>query len=132
LLRFLTQEEVEKLHDEQLAEYGGRPGVKSYGQLGSCVESPRWVSKFESTEVHHVAAAYFCAIARDHCFEDANKRTAVAATHLFLWLNGYVLLASPEDVRDKAIAAAQATVSRNEIAAWLAGVTSGLGALKAP
>ena len=44
-----------------------------------------------------VAAAYEFGFAKNHRFNDANKRTALIAMRPFLKLTGYDLAASPED-----------------------------------
>ena len=44
-----------------------------------------------------MAAAYEFGFAKNHRFNDANKRTALIAMRPFLKLNGYDLATSPED-----------------------------------
>ena len=69
--------------------------------------------------VAEIAAAYGFGLAKNHPFNDANKRTALIAMRLFLKLNGYDLAASPEDKYKTIIRVAASDMSEDELAQWI-------------
>ena len=66
-----------------------------------------------------LAAAYGFGLAKNHPFNDANKRTALIAVRLFLKLNGYDLAASPDEKYKTIIRVAASNVSEEELAQWI-------------
>ena len=66
-----------------------------------------------------MAAAYEFGFAKNHRFNDANKRTALIAMRPFLKLNGYDLAASPEEKYKRNIPVATSAISENEMAQWI-------------
>ena len=93
---FLTVEEVQELHDDQLRRFGGSAGVRDLGALESAVATP--ASTFDGEFLHedlfHMAAGYAFHIAENQPFVDGNKRAALNAALVFLDLNGW-LVADP-------------------------------------
>ena len=88
---FLTVEDVESLHDEQLRLFGGLDGIRDRGALESAVAVP--ASTFDGALLHAdvfaMAAAYAFHLAENQAFVDGNKRTALNAALVFLGLNGW-------------------------------------------
>jgi len=70
-------------------------------------------------DVAELAAAYGFGLAKNHPFNDANKRTALIAMRLFLKLNGYDLVVSAEDKYKTIIRVAASEISENELAQWI-------------
>ena len=66
-----------------------------------------------------LAAAHGFGLAKNHPFNDANKRTALIAMRLFLKLNGYDLAAAPEDKYKTIIRVAASDISEDELAQWI-------------
>lgn len=89
LLRHLSVEAVEAIHDEVLAAHGGMPGLRSRSLLESAIAAPQasYGGEFLITDPVEIAAAYLFYLARNHAFLDGNKRTALASGLLFLQLN---------------------------------------------
>ena len=67
-------------------------------------------------DIAELAAAYAFELAKNHPFNDANKRTALIAMRLFLKLNGYDLSAPPEEKYRMIIQVAASDVSEVELA----------------
>ena len=85
------------LHADQLAAFGGLPGIKDQNGLESAVSNPRNLWSYERVDdLLALAVRTGMAIARNHAFNDGNKRTAFAAMTAFLAVNGYDLIA-PDD-----------------------------------
>jgi len=98
VIDFLTEEDVETIHDLLLATYGGAAGVLSRDLLASAVRAPEagmGSERFHS-DLPEIAAAYLFYIIRDHPFMDGNKRTASACAYGFLLLNGHSIPSSLE------------------------------------
>jgi death-on-curing protein len=90
---YLTLPEVLWVHADQIARYGGRPGMRGPGHLEAAL--------FRQKTGHYVdlieeAGALWESLAQYHPFIDANERTAFASTHAFLTINGVRFLASAE------------------------------------
>jgi death on curing protein len=85
------------VHDEQLAEHGGLPGLRDANALESAIARAQQLAHYGSPDVAGLAAAYGYGIARNHPFSDGNKRTAFVAVELFLALNGHELTADDAD-----------------------------------
>ena len=90
---------VKAFHDRQINEHGGLAGLRDEGLLLSALLRPENAYHYSNPkpEVAELAAAYGFGLAKNHPFNDANKRTALITMRLFLKLNGYDLMASPED-----------------------------------
>jgi death-on-curing protein len=103
---FLDLEDVLLIHAEQLARYGGSPGIRDRGLLESAVAMPRASAggEFAHPDRFAMAAAYAFHIAQNQPFLDGNKRTGLLATVVFLDLIG-VGLDDPEGDLYKAMIA---------------------------
>ena len=71
------------IHNRQLAEHGGAPGVRDRGSLESALDAPknRWL--YEKCSIEELAACYTFHLAKNHPFIDGNKRTAYVCMRLF-------------------------------------------------
>ena len=88
---WLSERLVLDIHDEQLAQHGGAPGIRDQGLLQSALARPLNLASYGEPDVADLAASYAIAIARNHPFIDGNKRAAFMAMVLFLALNGMEL-----------------------------------------
>ena len=105
---------IQAFHDRQINEHGGLPGLRDEGLLLSALSRPE-----KKPDVAELAAAYGFGLAKNHPFNDANKRTALIAVRLFLKLNGYDLAASPDEKYMTIIRVAASDVSEEELAQWI-------------
>ena len=118
-IRWVSESVVLALHDEQLAEHGGAPGIRDNSLLLSALARPRNIAAYASPDLADLAAAYAVGIARNHAFIDGNKRTAiVVAAGVFLPLNGYELTASNEEIVRVMLAVADGSLLEDQLAAW--------------
>lgn len=90
-IRYLTVEDVYRIHDEIIEEDEGRmPGVVDEGNVEYALDFIRHGGFGRTPEtVHEKAAHLMRLIASGHEFADGNKRTALNATETFLALNGH-------------------------------------------
>lgn len=107
------------IHEEQLAEHGGSPGVRDVGLLESALARPMNLAAYGEPDVAELAASYGFGIARNHPFVDGNKRTAFVSVELFLRLNGYRLSADDSACVLTMLAVAAGEMGGASFADWL-------------
>lgn len=107
------------IHEEQLAEHGGAPGVRDAGLLESALGRPHNRAAYGDPDAAELAAANAHGIARNHPFIDGNKRTAFVCAELFLALNGWSLLADDVACVVSMLALAAGEIDEAAYAAWL-------------
>ena len=110
---------IEAIHDAQIAEHGGLPGLRDRGLLDSALARPAQILAYGEGDLFDLAAACAHGIARNHPFVDGNKRTAFLAAYLFLGLNGRRIVADETDVVAKTDALAAGTIDEAGFASWL-------------
>jgi death-on-curing protein len=121
---WIDQAVILAVHDEQLVEHGGAPGLRDEGMLDSALARPLNLSAYGNPDFADLAAAYGVGLAKNHPFVDGNKRTAFVAVELFLDINGYELTASDADCVLAMLAVASGELTEPEFAAWLRGHTA--------
>lgn len=89
MIKYLTLEQVLRLHDAVVKEFGGLQGVRDQSLLLSAIESPKMFvfGKELYPSVYDKAAAYLYNIVCYHPFNDGNKRTGAGTAYLFLRTN---------------------------------------------
>jgi death-on-curing protein len=107
------------VHDDQLAEHGGRAGVRDAGLLESALARPMQLAAYGDPDHCDLAAAYGYGLAKNHPFVDGNKRTAFVAVELFLELNGATLTASDADCVLTMLAVAAGDIDEPGFARWI-------------
>ena len=119
-LIWVLDEVVLAIHDEQLAQHGGLPGIRDLGAVQSALARPRNLASYENCEdLARLAAAYVFGIARNHGFADGNKRTALVTADLFLMLNGHELTSSPAENVLTILGVADGSLGEDELATWI-------------
>lgn len=109
------------IHKRQLAEHGGRLGVRDEGMLASALHRPRnqLVYSEGPPDIADLAASYAFGIAKNHPFFDGNKRTAAVVCETFLALNGYELSATDEEMYQAFVGLAEGRLSETGLADWI-------------
>ena len=111
---------LDVLHDAQIREHGGSPGVRDEGLLESALARPqqKWAYA-ERPDLATLAAAYAFGLVRNHGYIDGNKRVAFIAAYVFLGLNGHDLDADEADVANTFERAAAGKVTERALADWI-------------
>ena len=117
--RWLREETVLALHEEQLTEHGGAAGVRDIGLLQSALARPENLAAYGDPDAAALAAAYAFGIARNHPFTDGNKRTAAVSALLFLVHNGIGFQIGEAELVVMTLALAAGELTEDEVAAWL-------------
>ena len=109
MIRFLTTAEVVEEQGRQLELYGlGDPGIIDSSRLDSAVHSPQagFGDTYLFDSIFQMAAAYLVRLVKAHAFGNANKRTGLSASLIFLTMNGYVVTGGQDALIDLVIACA--------------------------
>lgn len=120
-LKWVFENTVLAIHDEQLAEHGGMPGVRDMALVQSALHRPQNLAAYGVPDIADLAAAYAYGISRNHGFLDGNKRTAFVVAYVFLLDQGYELMASDQEAVTTMLAVASGEMSEVELAVWFRG-----------
>lgn len=120
-IKYLTLEEILRLHFQVIEDFGGPHGVRDEGRLDSVVKAPAQniFGKDQYILPHDMAAVYLRNIIGDHPFFDGNKRTALTVCAIFLSRNGYIIKADPKALENFTLTVATDHPSIEEISHWL-------------
>ena len=105
-----------------IEEFGGDIGLRDRGLLESAVAMPQ--STFGGEDLHagvaEKAAAYHFHLCANHPFIDGNKRVAVAASEVFLLINGLELSASDDEIQELTLDVARSRLSKDQVIEFFA------------
>lgn len=91
---YLTLDEVLRIHEVLIRDFGGAGGVRDLGMIESALLRPQTGYYADLIEE---AAALWESLAMNHGFVDGNKRVAYACVELFLQLNRADVTASNDE-----------------------------------
>ena len=111
---------VDAIHNDQLREHGGLPGIRDENVLESALARPQqtWHDS-DGTDVPRLAAAYAFGLVQNHPYRDGNKRIGFLAMVTFLGLNGHHFSATEAEVVTEMLALADGSVSEEAVADWI-------------
>lgn len=117
---FLTVEQVERVHRDMVAVYGGLDGLRDAGLLASAVAMPQaaYAGEYLHADLFEMAAACLFHLVGNHPFIDGNKRVGAACALIFLDLNGVSVEADEDGLVDITLRTATGQADKNEIAAF--------------
>ena len=121
--KWIPHQAVVDLHKEQIAEYGGLPGIQKEGSLESALTRPKQVFSYggEQGDICSLAAAYAWGISKNHPFVDGNKRMSLICVYVFLGLNGCYLDAREEEAYAVMMKIADGTLAEDGLAECIRG-----------
>jgi death-on-curing protein len=91
---WLKASDVKYFHRSLIEEFGGLHGIRDEGALESTLARPINLVGYEpETPIHELAASYGFGFAKNHVFNDGNKRISLTVINVFLLLNGMQLVA---------------------------------------
>jgi death-on-curing protein len=118
--RWLSRLVLDAIHNDQLREHGGLPGIRDENVLESALARPQQKWHYvEESDLAMLAAAYGFGLVKNHPYRDGNKRIGFLAVATFLGINGYDLRATDADVVTQILALADNRVSEAELADWI-------------
>ena len=111
---------VDAIQTDMLLTHGGMPGLRDENLLESTLARPRQRYAYEpAADLAALAAAYGFGLARNHPYNDGNKRVAFVAMAVFLGLNGYELTARDADVVTAIVALAAGEIDEEALSDWI-------------
>ncbi|MDR1460638.1 MAG: type II toxin-antitoxin system death-on-curing family toxin [Campylobacteraceae bacterium] len=117
MIKFLSISDVLMILENQIRNYGGIYGVRDLNLLNSALYMPQ--SSFDGEYLHktipEMAAAYTYHICQNHPFTDGNKRTALAASLVFLDLNGYTINCDDKELYGVIMGVANEKINKKEL-----------------
>lgn len=121
MIRYLTVEEVGRIHHYVIEEIGGGHGIRDHGLLESATEQPQM--SFGGSDLYQgiveKAATLGYSIVTNHPFLDGNKRTGYVAMRTFLLRNGYDISGRTEVKVRVMLAVASGQMNRETFAEWV-------------
>ncbi|MCC3359590.1 type II toxin-antitoxin system death-on-curing family toxin [Bacillus sp. REN16] len=118
-MRYLTEQEVIAVNYLLIDRYSPNEpkGLKDMNLLNSSIERPKQTVFGEDAYVaiFEKGAALFESIAKNHCFLNANKRTAFVCLVQFLSYNGYRFAMDPKEAEDFVVDAVTHQYEFNDI-----------------
>lgn len=120
-MKYITIEEILRLHFQVIEDFGGSHGVRDENRLKSVTEAPKQevFGQAQYPGLFEKAAVYLRNIVGDHPFSDGNKRTGITVSGIFLMRNGKKLTATPQALENFAVQVATEHLDIPAIAAWL-------------
>lgn len=108
------------LHEQALAEHGGLQGLRDEGLLDSALARPQHILAYNNdANLAELTAAYSFGIARNHPFNDGNKRTALIVIGLFLAMHDYRLAVSQVEAVQAMLILASGEMKEEELSSWI-------------
>ncbi|MEQ1719012.1 MAG: type II toxin-antitoxin system death-on-curing family toxin [Hyphomicrobium sp.] len=116
---WLTLVDLIELHSEQLAIFGGPPGLRDRAMLESALGRPKNKRSYGETDLAVLAAAYAIGVSKNHPFVDGNKRASFSAMIVFLRLNGVQFAPAVGEATAAITALAAGEVDEDGLARWI-------------
>lgn len=118
MIKYLTLEQILKMHAALVQKFGGLQGIRDANLLISAVETPKAAMFGDELypTVYDKASVYLFHIVRNHPFNDGNKRTGFAVSYLFLKANKVPIRFEDEIYEEFVVEIAKAKKTKEEIA----------------
>ena len=116
---WVAEKIVLAIHEDQLAQHGGSPGIRDENLLGASLARPKHLFAYGEPTIFDLAAAYGYGLANHHPFIDGNKRTAFMVMYTFLGLNDYWLEVEEMEVVVKMEGLTMNKETQESISLWL-------------
>jgi len=119
-LKYISVNEIIRLHKDILDETGGEYGILSRGDI-------EFITDFIKSQIYsmnikdefYLSALILRNIISGHPFVDGNKRTGIEATDLFLRKNGYYLEMTVKEGVEFALTVAKNETNLESIYDWI-------------
>ncbi|WP_420027809.1 type II toxin-antitoxin system death-on-curing family toxin [Fannyhessea vaginae] len=120
-MKYLTQEQVMKLHQVLIETSGGSLGIRDEGMLDSALKTP--LQTFDKRELFPTildkATRLAFGLIKNHPFIDGNKRIGTHAMLIFLALNNIMLSYKDEELIDIIFKVVSDRAGENDLYNWI-------------
>ena len=114
-------QDVIRIHEILIDNFGGIKGIRDRGLLESAISRP--FQTFDKVDLHsnpvEKASALIESVLINHPFVDGNKRIGYVLLRLMLMESGLDIIANEEEKYDFVIKIAEGKYHHNEICEWL-------------
>jgi death on curing protein len=119
VISWISKQEVLAIHSQLLAVFGGPRGVRDEGLLESALAHPQNYAAYTKTpSFYRLAATYAFGITRNYPFIDANKRTAMIVSFVFIEMNRIEVTASQEEAYFAFYDLAAGKITEEQLTIW--------------
>jgi death-on-curing protein len=113
---YIRVDDILAIHADQIERYGGGKGIRDAGLLEAALFRPQ--TGYYPTLIDEAAALWESL--SQNPFVDGNKRTAFAATYVFLAINGLDIIATDDETQDFVLGLyATSNITFENLRAWL-------------
>jgi death-on-curing protein len=113
---YIRVDDILAIQADQIARYGGGEGIRDPGLLEAALFRPQ--TGYYPTLIDEVAALWE-SLSQNHPFVGGNKRTAFAATYVFLAINGLEITATDDEAQDFVLGLyATSSITFDNLRAW--------------
>lgn len=120
-MKFLSFDQVVKIHDSLIREFGGSLGIRSKELLDSAIN--RMQASFDGEDLYPTifekASSLLQSLVKNHPFVDGNKRTTLESVDVFFKINDFEANLDQEEIEDVVLKVAQSQLKFEEIAQFL-------------
>lgn len=120
-MKYLTQEQVMKLHQVLIETSGGSLGIRDEGMFDSALKTP--LQTFDKRKLFPTildkATRLAFGLIKNHPFIDGNKRIGTHAMLIFLALNNIMLSYKDEELIDIIFKVASDRADENDLYNWI-------------
>lgn len=121
MFRYLSADELVAINQVVVEVSGGSHGLREPGLLEAIAIKPQ--ARFSGADLYPdlflKAAVLYESLVNYHVFIDGNKRTGLAAVARFLYINGYTLVMTEQEMVDYTVAVATQKPDLADIALWI-------------
>ena len=119
---WVSRQLAEIAHMTSIREHGGHHGLRDENLLESALAKPQNILAYTpAADLARLAASYAFGIARNHPFQDGNKRTALLVMYTFLGLNGKHFNAPEPEAVKMFLLLAAGDLTEEALAEWIRG-----------
>src|SRR6058998_570804 len=120
-MRYLQFDEVLRIHERMIVQYGGSLGILNQNGLESALAAPQQTMFGEDlyADIPAKAGILFYLLIKNHPFVDGNKRTAFTCMLRFLHVNGYALDTTDDEVYQFTNDVATSAFDKDQAIAWI-------------
>ncbi len=120
-MKLLNQNQILRLHDALIAEFGGIDGVRDQGMLDSALNAPfaTFGGNYLYPSIQSKAAQLCFGLVCDHPFVDGNKRIGAHAMLVFLAINGIELEYTQDELIDVILHIADGSIQASQLLLWI-------------
>ncbi len=118
---YFTKDDIIYLHTKLIIKFGGSDGIRDEGMLESALNTP--LQTFDSIDLYPTSidkiSRLSYGLAMDHPFYDGNKRIAAKVLDVGLKANGFILLATNDDMINEFLSLASGSISYQDFLSWI-------------